>query len=382
MNNFLELIEKESLFADCNFLYENPECGFKLTKTKAYVKKRLEEMGIEAFDCGKCGVTATIGKGSKCLLLRADMDAIDLDGKGAFHGCGHHMHTAMLLGAASLIKKMEHKLTNTIKLMFQPAEEILEGAKDMIACGVLENPVPRAAFMLHVATGVDLPCGTVVFPESGTIAPAAVYFDVDILGKGCHGSQPSHGIDPIIAGAHVVTAIDNIVSKEISREERAVITVGSFHSGKASNAIASKAVIGGTFRSFSGKTMEFIKERLTCISHNICQGFRAHGRLTFRAECPPLVNDAGVRERTLSLAKELFESDMILDASNLPSAEKGAGSEDFAYVSQKIPAVMVSLVAGSKADGYNYPLHHPEVRFDKNALPFGSALMAYWALNF
>ena len=382
MKDFLKLIDKEALFADCKFLYENPECGFKLTKTKEYVKKRLTEMGIKAFDCGKCGVTATIGNGSDCLLLRADMDAIDLDGKGAFHGCGHHMHTAMLLGAASLIKKMEHKLTNTIKLMFQPAEEILEGAKDMIACDVLKSPTPSAAFMLHVASGVDLPCGTVVFPESGTIAPAAVYFDVDILGKGCHGSQPSRGIDPIIAGAHIVTAIDNIVSKELPTEERAVITMGSFHAGKASNAIASKAVIGGTFRSFNSKTIDFIKERLTCITDNICKGFRAEGKVTFTAECPPLVNNPSVRERTLSLAKELFGTDMILDASKLPSSEKGAGSEDFAYVSQKIPAVMVSLVAGSKADGYNYPLHHPKVSFDKNALPFGSALMAYFALNF
>ncbi len=381
LNNFIDLVDNEKLLKDCNYLYSIPELGFELHKTKEYVQKELNKMGIDVIECGKCGLTATIGKGKRCVLLRADMDAIDIEGKGAFHGCGHHMHTSMLLGAARILKGNEGKLKNTVKLMFQPAEEILEGALDMINSGVLENPRPDAAFMIHMATAIDIPCGSLIFPGKGNIAPAADYFEVNIEGKGCHGSQPNKGYDPITASAQVVTALSNIRSRELAAKENAMLTIGCIRGGGAPNAIAPRVSMGGTMRAYDDNTRKFLKQRLEDITTNICTAMRTKGSVNYTRGCPSLVNDEALLENIMKLATELFGKDQVIDASLLDASDSSAGSEDFSYVSQKIPSVMVSLAGGQTSKGYKHPLHHPEVKFDTNALCAGSALMAYIGIN-
>lgn len=375
-------IDEEKLFYDCDVLYSMPETGFELSRTKEYVKKALRAMGVECKDTGKCGITATLGQGEKCVLLRADMDALELDGKGPFHGCGHHMHTAMLLGAARILKANENKLKNTVKLMFQPAEETLEGAVDMLASGVLHNPKPEAAFMLHVATATDFPAGTLIFPSEGEIAPAVEYFRIKIEGMGCHGAQPHMGYDPIIPACHIVTAFENINARELPSAENSVLTIGSIHGGNAANAIPTEVVISGTLRSYSMATIDFVKKRLLTITENICQAFRTKGTIAYTGGAPTFLCSGKVLNRAMDISEKVFGKEKIVNSSELKSNQKNAGSEDFAYVSHKIPTIMASLSAGSKQDGYVYPLHHPEVRFDKKALPAGSTFLAYMGMEY
>ena len=230
---------QEEIKAHRLWLHTHAETGFDLTETKPYVKSALTEMGYAVHECGKAGLVTTVGKsGGKVLLLRADMDALpiaeeaDVDfacQNGRMHACGHDMHTAMLLGAAKILKAHESELGGMVKLMFQPAEEIFEGSKDMIASGVLENPRPDAALMIHVAAGMPLPAGTVVVSAPGVSAPAADYFTIRVHGKGCHGSAPQNGIDPLTAAAHILIALQEIHARELSASDEAVLTIGTFH---------------------------------------------------------------------------------------------------------------------------------------------------------
>ncbi len=373
--------DKEILVKDYEHLHSIPEVGFELIKTKEYVKKRLNEMGIDAVECGRCGLSAVIGEGNKTLLLRADMDALAIE-DGYKHACGHDMHTAMLLGAAHVLKKNESALKVRVKLMFQSAEEILEGAKDMIDNGILENPKPDGAFMLHVATGTDYPLGTVIFGKSGETAPAADYFEIEIKGKGCHGSKPDTGIDPINAAAHVITAIQTINSRELGIFDSAVITIGAVQGGNAPNVIPDKVTLSGTMRAYSQQTREFVKERLAGIVKGVCQSLRCEGEVKFTKGCPPFLNDEMLLNKVCDLSRLFLGEDKVITYEELPQNTRGGGSEDFSYVSRLVPTAMASLCAGSIKDGYKYPLHHPKVTFDTNALSYGSSLMAYIAFNF
>lgn len=377
----MNLIDKERLFADFEYLSKIPETGFNLTKTKEYVKKRLEEIGIETEDCGKCGIKGVIGdkKNDRVLLLRADMDAIFIEGKGNMHACGHHMHTSMLLEASRVLKKLEDRLNSCIVLMFQSAEEILEGAKDMIDSGILKNPKPNGAFMIHVSSGNNLPAGTVVFAGTGEIAPSADFFTIKIKGKGCHGADPSKGVDPISASSHVVCALGIINSRELSAFEPAVITIGSINGGNSANAIPEEVILKGTARSYSEGNREFVKKRMEEITINVCKALRCQSEIIYEGGCPPFLNDKELLNKISSSAVELLGEDKVIILNN---GQKGRGSEDFAYVSRQIPTVMASLGAGEISKGHKFPLHNPDVTFDKNALPVGSALMVHTALNY
>ncbi len=381
MDEILNLIDRERLFADFEYLGSNAEIGFNLTKTKEYVKKSLEEIGIEPRDCGRCGIKCVLGSenNGRVLLLRADMDAIFIEGKGNMHACGHHMHTSMLLGAARVLKKLEYRLNACVVLMFQSAEEILEGAKDMIDSGILENPKPDGAFMIHVSSGNTLPAGMVVFADSGEIAPSADFFTIKILGEGCHGADPSKGVDPILVSSHVVCALGIINSRELSAFEPAVITFGCVNGGNSANAIPEEVTLRGTVRSYSEENREFVKKRMEEILAHVCKALRCQSEIIYEGGCPPFLNDNELLDKISSSARKLLGEDRVV---MLKDGQKGRGSEDFAYVSRQIPTVMASLAAGEISKGHSYPLHNPNVTFDKNALPVGSALMVHIALNY
>ncbi len=373
--------DKETLFKDYEYLHSIPEVGFELGKTKEYVKKRLNGMGIDATECGRCGLSAVIGEGDKTLLLRADMDALPME-DGYKHACGHDMHTAMLLSCADILRKNESVLKTRVKLMFQSAEEILKGAKDMIDNGILKNPKPDGAFMLHVAAGTDYPTGTVIFGKPGETAPAADYFEIEIKGKGCHGSKPDTGIDPINAAAHVITAVQTINSRELGIFDSAVVTIGYVHGGNAPNVIPDKVILQGTMRAYSESTREFVKERLESIANGVCRTLRCECTLKFTRGCPPFLNDGALLNKVCDLSKIFLGEDKVVTYDMLPQNARGGGSDDFSFVSRLVPTAMASLCAGSIDDGYKYPLHHPDVSFDKDALSYGSSLLAYIAFNF
>ena len=241
-------------------LHRHPEVGFELSYTKERVKRELEEMGFTPEDCGKCGLVVLLGgkKPGKTILLRADMDALPVreeaevdfasEYEGKMHGCGHDMHTAMLLGAARILKENEDQIAGTVKLVFQPAEEIFKGSEDMIAAGVLENPKVDAAVMFHVVAAMPMPSGMVLVPKGGISMASCEQYHITVKGKGGHGSMPHAAIDPITAAAHIHLALQEINSREIDGNEFGVFTTGKFQAGDVSNVIPDTAQMWGTIR--------------------------------------------------------------------------------------------------------------------------------------
>ena len=371
------------------FLHSHAETGFELTETVAFVKEKLQEIGCECTDCGKGGVVALIGKGESdsVFLLRADMDALPIKEKsdlgfscdtGNMHACGHDMHTAMLLGAAKILKKHESEIKGTVKLMFQPAEETLSGARNMIENGVLKNPDVNGAMMIHVLAGFPIKSGTVIIPNAGVGAPAADYFTINIQGKGCHGSTPHLGIDSLSVAAHILLGLQEISARELGVADEALLTIGSLHGGTAGNVIADTAVMQGTLRAFDDKIRDKIKKRLTEISESIGNAYHAKITVTFGSGCPTLINDEGLVKEVEKNNKELLGAELVVNASTFgdENTHRG-GSEDFSYVSKEVPTIMLGMAAGEPEKGFQYHQHHPKVTFDEEVLKIGSAVMAY-----
>lgn len=392
------LSHEDKLITDRRYLHTHPGTGFDIADTIAYVKKELCDMGYEPEHCGKAGLTVLAGgkKPGKVFLLRADMDALPMTEEadvdfaavnGNMHACGHDMHTAMLLHAARLLKAHEDEICGTIKLMFQPAEEIFEGSKDMIAAGLLKNPDVDAALMIHVMAGLPLPTGTAIVCDGGVSAPAADYFTIRVQGKGCHGSMPNNGIDPITAAAHLITALQEIHARELAISDEAILTIGTIHGGGAANVIPDSVELGGTIRTYDEDVRSYLKTRMAEISEGIAASFRATAEVSFGSGCPTLFNDSDLSACTVSYIRELLGNQKALTAGQLNAlsgnkkAPKTAGSEDFAYVSQEVPSIMLALAAGTPDNGYCYPQHHPKVMFDEAALAQGSAIYAYTAMR-
>jgi len=373
------------------WLHAHAEIGFDLQETSAYVRSELEKIGYEVESCGTCGLAALAGKpGGKVFLLRADMDALPIREEsglpyactsGNMHACGHDIHTAMLLGAAKLLKEHEKELKGQVKLMFQPSEETLEGAKNMIDNHILDNPRVDAGMMIHVATNVSIPAGTILISPPGISAPAADYFSIQVKGKSCHGSSPQNGIDALTAAAHILIGLQEINARELGIADRAVLTIGSMQAGLASNVIADFATMGGTFRCYDDQLRNRIKERICDISTGIATAFRAQAEVAFESGAPTLLNDSKLCEFAERELCALLGSDAV-PVSKLNATPTAGGSEDFAYVSHRIPTVMLSLAAGEPEKGFSYPLHHPKTAFDEAALSNGTAALAYLAMRY
>ena len=389
---------RAQILAERRWLHENAETGFDLNKTHAFVKQELADMGYQPVDCGRAGIVALAGgkKPGKVFLLRADMDALPIQEEsgvefacksGNMHACGHDLHTAMLLGAARLLKAHEAEIPGTVKLMFQPAEEIFEGSHDMIEAGLLENPKVDAALMIHVMAGMPFPAGTVIVSAPGVSAPAADYFEIKVRGKGCHGSMPNTGIDPLTAAAHILIGLQELQARELAMDDRAVLTIGTMNAGTASNVIPDTVTMGGSIRTFDEETRAMLKKRMAEIAGGIAQAFRAEADVAFGSGCPTLVNDRDLSACCETYVKELLGKGKAFSVAELNamsgggSSSKSAGSEDFAYVSQEVPSIMLALASGQPEKDYGYPQHHPMVKFDESVLAGGSAVYAYTALR-
>ena len=375
-------------------LHRHPEVGFDLPQTKALVKQALTEMGYAPQDCGKAGVLALVGgkKPGKTLLLRGDMDALPIQEQsgeefsseipGRMHGCGHDMHTAMMLGAAKLLKAHEDEIEGTVKLEFQPAEEIFQGSPDMIANGLLENPKVDAAVMFHVLAGMPLPAGTVLVPGGGITMASCEQYHITVHGKGGHGSTPHACVDPITAAAHIHIALQEINSRELDPNAFGVLTTGCFKAGAASNVIPDTAEMFGTIRTTDpdNKTGELIRKRMTEIAQGVALAFRCTAEVEFSDYCPCMVVDKALAADALTYMTDLLGAG-AMDMTPLTGGKAGGGSEDFAFVSHEVPTVSMFLSAGNSKDGYLYGQHHPKVRFDDSILYEGSAAYSYFALR-
>lgn len=357
-------------------LHACPEIGFDLPQTRAVILEELARLRIEASEVGKGSVVAQIGEKPAQVLLRADMDGLPVkeetelpfaSSNGAMHACGHDLHTAMLLGVAALLKKREKSLSRGVRLLFQPAEELLQGAADAVRAGVAEGI--GQAYMLHGAVNTGRPAGTVFLPPAGVIAPSADYFQLTVRGTGCHGADPAAGIDPLSAASRILLGLQHLPSRELPPGARAALTVGALQGGEAYNAIPDTAMIRGSLRCFDEDLRNRLKARIREIAEGIAGAFRCGISVEFPAGCPSLQNDANLRNRAEKGLISCLGSERIV---GIDSPAQGGGSEDFAEISRAVPSLMLSLAAGDPG----VPLHHPKAVFDEACLPYGAAALA------
>lgn len=381
---------KDKIIEHRRYLHENAEIGLELPLTSAYVKKRLEEMGYKTETIGTSGIVAIAGskKEGKTFLMRGDMDALpiveesDIPFKSKtqnMHACGHDFHTSMLLGAAQLLKNHEDEIEGQVKLMFQPAEEIAAGAKMMIENGVLENPKVDAAMMIHVVSGMPLPTGIPLFTDKQPYS-AIDAFNITVKGKGCHGAIPDIGIDPLNVLSHIHIALQAINSREVSPTSTIALTVGEMHGGNTFNVIPDTAYMTGTIRTFSNETRDFARSRLEEIANGIASTFRASVEISYELSCPSLTVDEELQSKLQEYTEDMLGKQNVLTMDTI-KVDKPMVSEDFAYVSVEVPTACIALGAGSINEGYVYPLHHPKVSFNEEALPIGAAIYANSAIQ-
>jgi len=341
-------------------------------------------MGIETIDVGKSGVAAVVGPATgKVFLLRADMDALPItedsgvdfpSENGYMHACGHDLHTTMLLGAARLLKHHENELKGRVKLLFQPAEELLTGAKVMVDAGVLENPHVDAAMMIHVLSGNHVENGKFIFLDAGPTHASHDRFEITVTGKGSHGASPELGVDPLLVMSYIHIALGELNSREVPAGEVMIATVGQIKGGLAANVIPQSAYMQGTIRTYKKEMNDLAKRRIKEIAESIGKAYRAEVVVDYNSSCPVQVNDEKLNDAVKKYAEDLFgEEDIETPATT--GIGKTTGSEDFSYYSSAVPGIVVRLVANNPS-GDRYPMHHPKVVFDDSVLYKGTALLA------
>lgn len=375
--NFYEraLQLQQETVAHRRWLHANAEYGLNMPKAQKYVMEALASYGLEPVACGH-GVTATVGSGGKCILLRADMDALPMQEEsgeafactsGAAHACGHDFHAAMLLTAAKLLKEQEQNLKGTVKFMFQTAEETFEGAKDMIESGILENPKVDAALAFHVTSG-QMPVGIYMFNGSSTMMASVDGFRIEIQGKGSHGAYPQNAIDPINIGVHIYLALEALIAREATPDKMCVMTVGKFQAGTAANIIPDSAVLEGTIRTNDRDSRALLVRRMKEVAEKTAEVYGGSARVVMTSGVAPLICDKALTEELTGYLAQL----------NIPGAMPYPGitasaSEDFATVAEAVPATFVYLSAGFLDERGTYPAHNPKVQFNEAVCPIGAA---------
>ena len=383
MNYYERALElQEETVAHRRYLHTHAEVGLVMPKAKAYVMEKLKQYGLEPGECGH-GVTATLGKGGKCILLRADMDALPMGEESGepfacptgteAHTCGHDFHAAMLLTAAKILKENEENLEGTVKFMFQTAEETFEGAKNMIENGILENPVPNAALAYHVTAG-KMPIGIFMYNSTGTMMFSVDGFRITVTGRGGHGAYPHTSIDPINIAVHVYLALEALIAREANPEKANVLTVGKFQAGSAPNIIPNQAVLEGTLRSNDKASRELMVRRLKEVAVKTAEVYGGTAEIQMLSEVPPLICDPKLTNEFVGYMKEMG----IPGAMPYPGVSASA-SEDFASVAEKIPGTFLYLSAGFPDDRGAAPAHNPRVRFNEDVCPMGAASYAHCA---
>ena len=383
MNYYERALElKDETIANRRHIHKNAETDLDLPKTKAYVMEKLTEYGLEPKDCGY-GVTATLGKGGKVLLLRADMDALPMPeesgeefacptGKEA-HTCGHDFHAAMLLTAAKMLKEKEDTLEGTIKFMFQPAEETFEGSKNMIENGILENPPVDAALAYHVSPG-KMPIGLFMYNDKDTMMYSVDGFKITIHGKGSHGAYPHVGVDPINIGVHIHLALQELIARESDPTHSCVLTIGQFAGGTAANIIPETAVLQGTIRTNKPEARELLVRRMKEVAEKTAAVYNGTVDIEMISEVPPLICNPKLTDEVVGYMQELG----IPGLTPYPGISASA-SEDFAVIAEKVPSTFMYLSAGYLDERGQYPAHHPKAQFNEDVCPIGAACLAHCA---
>lgn len=381
MNYYERALElKDETIQNRRYFHTNAEVGLDMPKAKAYVMEKLKEYGLEPQECGY-GVTATVGKGGKTILLRADMDALPMPEESGeefacptgteAHACGHDFHAAMLLTAAKMLKENEAELEGTVKFMFQPAEETFEGSKNMIENGILDGV--DAALAYHVSSG-KMPVGIYMYNNKTTMMFSVNGFKITVKGKGSHGAYPHSGVDPINIGVHIFLALESLIAREADPSKANVLTIGRFSAGNANNIIPETAELEGTLRTNNPDERNKLVARLKEVATKTAEAYGGSVEIEMVSDVPPLICDPKLTDEIAGYMAAMN----IPGAMPYPGVEASA-SEDFAVIAEKVPAVFMYLSAGYLDDRGQYPAHNPKVQFNEDVCPIGSSCYAHCA---
>jgi amidohydrolase len=365
--------------------HQYPELALQEFNTAKKVDKILRELGLETkMLVNGTGVRGYLkgGASGKTLALRADMDALPIQEEsdvpykstnpGVMHACGHDAHTAMLLAAAMILSEWRKELTGNVVLIFQPAEEIGEGAKKMVEEGILEGV--DGIFALHMDS--TFKTGTLGY-KSGPFMAAGDFFDIIIRGKGGHGGIPNLAVDPIAIAANAISTIQTIVSREVDPLESAVISICKMWAGQgAYNVIPDSAILGGTIRSHNPELREYLPRRIKEVLDGMVPAMRGSYELNLMRRFPPTINDDKMTSLVAKLAREMLGEENVFQMKAL------MGSEDFSYYLEKVSGSIVFLGAGNRDKGITYPQHHAKYDIDEDVLPIGAAIHVAVALEY
>ncbi len=376
----------DSTIQNRRHLHAHPELSYKEHETVAFVAAKLDELGISYQKMANTGLVALI-KGEKpsdeVVALRADMDALPIEEAnevpykstkpGVMHACGHDAHTASLLGTAAILQQMKSEFGGTVKLIFQPAEEVLPGgASLMIKEGVLDNPKPKAVFGQHVMPLIE--AGKVGF-RSGKYMASTDELYVTVKGKGGHGAQPQQNIDPVIITAHMLVALQQIVSRVADPKLPSVLSFGKVIANGATNVIPNEVKLEGTFRTLDEKWRDEAHTKMKKMAEGIAESMGGSCEFEIRKGYPFLVNEEKLTEQAKVYAREYLGNDNVIDLDIWMAAE------DFAYYSQVADACFYRLGTRNEARGITSSVHTPTFDIDEQAFAISTGLMAYLALK-
>ena len=362
-------------------LHRHPELSFQETRTTALLKARLTGLGLELAELGMPTGAAALLRGGRpgpTVALRADIDAIAQqeapregarsEVPGVMHGCGHDFHTACLWGAARLLSQRREALAGNVVFLFQPAEEITQGARAMLEHGLLEKlPArPRCLFGLH--NRPELPAGTIAVME-GPVMAGKSHFTITLHGKAGHGGSPHKCADVIVAASAVVSALQTVVSRSTDPLDSLVCSVLSIHAGTPENFVPDTLTMTGSIRCLKTATMDWARARLTRLTENMCRDLRGEYEIDFFGEpLPPAVNDAHMYAAFAETCRRMGGDGFLLPL------EPSPGAEDFAYYEQKKPGLLFGLGMRNDEKGFNKPAHTCDWDIDEAALSTGVTL--------
>jgi amidohydrolase len=368
----------------------HPELGFREIRTGGIVAKELESLGIEVTKgVGKTGVVGLLegAKPGPTLLLRFDMDALPIaeetgaeyasQNQGVMHACGHDGHTAIGLTVAKILHARREEWNGTIKFCFQPSEEgnngeEVGGAEMMMRDGLLDGPKVDMSLSLHIWN--EKPLGWLGI-KKGPIMAGADIFTVRIAGKGGHGAIPDMAIDPIVAAANIVSALQTIVARNVSPLATAVVSVTNIHGGTAFNVIPQEVMLEGTIRTFDKGVRQRVVERFEQIVHGLGEGMGCQVEVSTKRMTPALVNNESITSKVWETAER------VLPESHLDSEYQTMTAEDMAFMHEKVPGCFFFVGSNDKTRSLDYGHHHPKFDFNEEALPRGSALIAAAAMD-
>ena len=357
-------------------IHAHPELGFEENRTSDLVAEKLAAFGIEVHrGIGKTGLVGRLrgGNSPRTIGLRADMDCLPIleantfahrsQNAGRMHACGHDGHTTMLLGAARHLARTR-AFDGTVHFIFQPAEEGLGGGAAMVKDGLFDEFPCEAIFGMHNRPVLAIGKFQI---RPGAMMAGGAFFDIAIRGKGAHGARPEAGIDPVLVGSHITTALQSIVARNMRAVDTVVVSVTQIHGGDAYNVIPERAVLRGTVRCFSTGVMSLVEERMRQIAEGVAQAFGATASLDFRVLFPPLVNHDDETVFIADTAAELVGEDNINRHGPVTMA-----SEDFSFMLEQVPGAYIQIGNGDGEGGCE--VHNPGYDFNDAALPFGAAL--------